>query len=128
MVVVLWLWWSIEHYTDFRIRPRKSRGDSEPIDIMFALIGTPLILIGSLIWWKRDVGIAANGVSVTATIEKKGKSVSGMRNITLRYSVNDVSYKVKKSFSSIDFDDKNEGDLVDVIADKRNPKKVMLDQ
>ena len=128
IIIILWAWWAIENYTDFRIRPRRSSGNSEAIDYIYPLIATPLTLIGAMIWWKRDAGMVANGVVVTATIAKIGRSVNSMRNITLNYSLDGISYNVKKSFSSVDFDGKQEGDSIELISDKRKPKKILLNQ
>ncbi len=126
MIAALWGWWLLESQTDFRLGSRGSRTKAEAISYLYPMIATPMIFLGSIAWWRRSVGIAANGILVDAVIEKLSGARSGMRDVTITFIVDCNSYKVKKSFSEIEIHEKRVGDLIQIVADKRNPKRIIL--
>ena len=126
LIVFLWGWWFIEHFTDIRLGPGGSRPREQPLEIWIPVIGSPLLLLGSIIWWKRSAGIAANGVIVDALIEGLGAKAGAMRNVTLSYTVDGRTYQAAKSVGLADLGDRQPGDTLPLVVDKRNPKRFIV--
>ena len=126
LIVFLWGWWFLEHFSEVRLGPAGSHPREHPIEIWVPVIGSPLLLIGSLIWWRRSVGIARNGEVVEALIESLGASVNAMRDVTLSYTVNGRTYQASKSLSVADIGDRRPGDTLAIVVDKRNPKRFLV--
>jgi len=125
-ILALWGWWLFENQTDYRLHRGFSAPRAEPISHWVPTIGSPLALITAYIMWRRAVGIAENGILVDARIEKYGGGSDGMRDVTLSYVVAGKDYKVKKTFSESDFAGLQVGDSIQIVADQRHPKRIML--
>ena len=75
---------------------------------------------------EKSAGIAKNGILLDAIVVNLGASRSGMRDATLKYSIDGKSYKIRKSFSEKSLGDVKQGDTIQIVSDKRNPKRVIL--
>jgi hypothetical protein len=126
VIATLWAWWLLENYTHLRLVRGFSEARKEAISYLYPSIATPLVFFGSLLWWRRFAGIAENGLLVNATIENFGAKGSGLQDVTLSYVVEGRTYKIKKSFSDVDVCDRNLGDVIRIVYDMRNPKRVII--
>ncbi|MGB0775855.1 MAG: hypothetical protein ACPG32_03485 [Akkermansiaceae bacterium] len=128
MVLAVWLWWLIEHFTGFRIGRFGASPREEAISHWYPLIATPLIFIGTVLWWKRSADIVKHGVLVDATVLHLGITSSSMQDATVSYQVNGQAYQVKKSFDASDLEKCQVGSNITIVADKRNPKRILIQQ
>ena len=126
MTGLIWAWFLIEHFTNWRITRFGSQPQEDPLHIAFPLIVTPVVLIGALVLWRRAVGLAENGVPVNATIRSIGGEVQGYRDVVFDYTFEGASYSTKKSVIGITVAKLQAGEELPIIVDKRNPKRVMV--
>ena len=125
-IALLWAWFALEHLTDLRVVGASGTVHDEPIHVLLPSIGTPLALLGALFLWRRAAGIAANGVPVSATVKKVGGACQSMRDVEFSYTFEGREYSKKASVVTAISDELSPGDPLDVIVDKRNPKRVMV--
>ena len=126
LIVFAWIWWGIENFTDFRLTERRFDAKEEPLPILFPLIAMPVVIIGALFYWRRSEDIAKNGILVNAVIESFGLAFRGQQRINLTYTVNSETYSQAISMTTLEAEEKSEGDTMQIVADKRNPKRIHI--
>lgn len=126
LILVLWGWFLLERFTPLRLVRPGQEASAEGIPLLVPLIATPIVLIVAFALWRRAVGIAENGVPLQATVLSTGAALQGMRNVVLEYSLEGVRYERKTSVPCAIADKLSAGSTVDVVVDKRNPKRMLL--
>jgi hypothetical protein len=126
VVLALWGWWAVENYTDFRLSKRASGSREDPVDLWFPLVATPLAFLIAFWNWRRAIGISENGMVVDATIEKFGRRLEGAQDATVVYTVEGKTYKKKKGFNEDLFATRGVGDVIQIVVDRRNPKRFIV--
>lgn len=125
IIAVMWAWWLLEQTTNWRITS-SGVANSEPIPILIPLIATVLAVPVAVILYRRALGIVANGVPVLATVVAVGGTVNSMRDVEFEYLFEGQSYTMNKSFSARTADGYSQGSELEVLVDRRNPKKVLV--
>lgn len=81
--------------------------------------------MGYLLW--RAKKLVANGMEVTAEVVAVGKfGIQGMRDITLKYMVDEQSYEKKTSVTKDYSKSLEVGDTITLIVDPKSPKTFLL--
>lgn len=126
VIALLWVWFLIEHFTDWRIVRTGQEGRPESLPVLVPLIATPIAFVAALVLWRRAVGIVENGVPVSAVIKSIGGEVQGYREVVFDYEFDGASHSQKKSVIGITVEKLGPGSPLPIIVDKRNPKRVMV--
>lgn len=126
IVITAWGWYLLEQLTQWRITTLLGTAYEEPLPILVPLVISVLVPISAVIFWKRAVGIACNGVFEKATVLAIGGEVQSMRNVKFEYVFGGNKYSKKMSISSAIADQLDLGGTLNIIVDKRKPTRVLV--
>ena len=122
------LWGMIIAERAFGMRFGSGEPSEDPVmPIWLGILVTVVAPIIAYFMYLRAAGVAKNPLEVSATITKLSSGeVQGMRNVSFVYEVSGKRYKKRKSFSSIELGPVQPGSLIELVVDKRNPKRCYL--
>jgi hypothetical protein len=126
LIVVIWGWYCLEQFTDWRITSLGGTADKDPISILFPAVTSVAAPVLALVFWRRAVGIAEHGVAVTATVLSIGNSIQSMRNVEFEYTHDGIVYRKKKSVDDYTSEELEPGGPLEIIVDKRNVKRILI--
>lgn len=124
---LFWGWYLLEHFTSWRWV--HARSGAEPISILYIAAGTVFAVLAPFAAWRWLESIAENGIPTVATVLSVDRKVTmgkSIRTVTFKYVFKGTEYTKKKSIISSVSDKLKCGGTLDIIVDKRRPKRVLV--
>jgi hypothetical protein len=126
IVLVMWGWFLLEHFTDVRLVPTGAQGHRAPVSLAFTLIVSLAVPIVAFIMYRRAAAILLNALPVTAVVKALGAPGRRMQDIVLSYTFEGRQYTRKLSISTLSAEGLSPGSEVRILVDRRNPKTVLV--